>query len=67
MTTNFSTGKTTYQERTEENKGDEVDIRKWAATFAVCQLTVCIRCTRQHNELPVFTSCGPTKQVTQGA
>ena len=50
---------TTNQKRTKENKGDEVQIRERAATFLVGQLTVCITCTSLHDDVPVFTCCGP--------
>lgn len=55
--------KTAYQKRTEEDKGDEVNISEYAATcfwFIYHSIVAaCTGCACQHNQLPVFTCCGP--------
>lgn len=54
-----------YQEWTKENKGDEVEVGKLAATFRICVpwqgVTLFIPQTGQHNLMPRFSCCTPKK------
>lgn len=54
-----------YQEWTEENKGDEVEVGKLAATFRICVpwqgVALFIPQTGQHNLMPSFSCCTPKK------
>lgn len=56
-----------YQEWTEENKGDEVEVGKLAATFRICVpwqgVAVFIPQTGQHNLMPCFSCCTPKKNT----
>lgn len=54
-----------YQEWTEENKGDKVEVGKLAATLRVCVpwqgVTLFISQTRQHDLMPRLSRCTPRK------
>lgn len=56
-----------YQEWTEENKGDEVEVGKLAATLRVCVpwqgVAFFIPQTRQHDFMPRLSRCAPKKNT----